>query len=66
MIRFDLEDPLFVVEIGGHNLIVVLSSKDRTVLWIDDLAGVSFESGKGVTLPSAQRYVARPRAWRRG
>jgi hypothetical protein len=59
MIPFDLKDPLFVVEIGGHNLIVVLSPEERTVLWIDDLAGVSFEPGKGVILPSAPRYIAR-------
>jgi hypothetical protein len=50
-IPFDLEDPLFVVEIGGHNLIVVVSPKTKTVLWIDDPAGASFGPGKGIVLP---------------
>ncbi|HEY7371949.1 MAG TPA: hypothetical protein VIF57_07195, partial [Polyangia bacterium] len=58
-IPFDLHDPLFVVEVGGHHLILVMTEDGKRIVWIDDLAGATFPPGKGIALPPAPTYEAR-------
>jgi len=61
-VPFDLDDPLYVVEIGGHHLIVEMgAAKGKSIGWIDDLAGMAFPPGQGISLPPAPAYVARAR-----
>jgi hypothetical protein len=58
-IPFDLDDPLFVVEVGGHHLIVVMTAGGKRIIWIDDLAGMTSPPGKGIVLPPPPPYEAR-------
>ena len=41
-VMFDIEDPIFIIEGGGHKILIE-QSEDLRVRWIEDLAGVEIK-----------------------
>jgi hypothetical protein len=48
LVPFDLEEPIFVVELGPRNLLAIVDGKSK-IVWLDDLAGAGFRADGQVT-----------------
>jgi hypothetical protein len=48
LVPFDLEEPIFVVEVGPRSLLAILDPKTLKLTWIDDLSGATLRRGTGI------------------